>query len=142
MGGYMATAKKVEWNTPSTLKNKLIEEFGVFDLDPATSNQNPMEAESFYTEREDGLTQKWNGSNVYVNPPYGRILNRWVSKAIMEFECGRSKRIVMLLPSRTCTRWFHWIYERGFEIRFIKGRLKYNDGKTPAPFPSIIVIIE
>lgn len=142
MGGYMATAQTVEWNTPSTLREQLIEEFGVFDLDPATTIQNPMNAEHFYTVNEDGLKQPWLGSNVYVNPPYGRVLSHWVSKALEEFEGGRAKRIVMLLPSRTCTRWFHSIYERGFEIRFIKGRLKYGDGKNPAPFPSIIVIIQ
>ena len=28
------------------------------------------------------------------------------------------------------------------EVRFIKGRLKFNDGKNPAPFPSAIVIFK
>lgn len=46
----------------------------------------------------------------------------------------------MLIPARTDTRWFHdYIYHKS-EIRFIRGRLKFNDGKNPAPFPSMVVI--
>ena len=52
--------------------------------------------------------------------------------------------IVMLLPARTDTKWFHnYIYKRqNAKIEFIKGRLKFNDGKQSAPFPSMIVIYE
>ena len=40
------------------------------------------------------------------------------------------------------TKWFHLLFERGFdEIRFIKGRLKYGEGTSPAPFPSMIVVL-
>ncbi|MCI9597895.1 MAG: hypothetical protein HFE75_11500 [Firmicutes bacterium] len=47
---------------------------------------------------------------------------------------------VKLLPARTDARWFHgWIYGKA-EIRFIKGRLKFGDGKNSAPFPSMVVI--
>ena len=49
-------------------------------------------------------------------------------------------KIVMLIPARTDTRYFHdYIYHKA-EIRFIKGRLKFGDGKAPAPFPSMLVI--
>lgn len=47
--------------------------------------------------------------------------------------------VVMLLPARTDTRWFHeYIYNKA-ETRFIKGRLKFG-GKNAAPFPSMIVV--
>ena len=59
--------------------------------------------------------------------------------ALEEFEAKRAKKIVMLLPSRTCTRWFHLLYGRdNVEIRFFKGRLKYGDGTKSSPFPSIL----
>lgn len=44
----------------------------------------------------------------------------------------------MLLPSRTDTKWFHEDCMLG-DIEFIKGRLKFGNSKTAAPFPSIIV---
>lgn len=46
----------------------------------------------------------------------------------------------MLIPARTDTKAFHeYIYGKA-EIRFIKGRLYFNDGKGRAPFPSMVVI--
>ena len=47
----------------------------------------------------------------------------------------------MLIPARTDTRYFHeFIYHKAREIRFIRGRLRFGDGKAPAPFPSMIVV--
>ena len=142
VGGYMKTAETVEWDTPKRMVQSLREEFGDFDLDPATHQANPTGAKRFFTEKENGLIQPWNGGVVYVNPPYGRVILEWVKKALEEYEKGNAKRIIMLLPSRTCTRWFHLLYSRGdVEMRFIKGRLKYGDGSAPAPFPSLLVVI-
>ena len=141
VSGYMKTAVSVEWNTPTPLKDELIQEFGRFDLDPATTEENPMDAVAYFTKMDDGLIQNWNAKTVYLNPPYGRVISKWIDKALKEFEEGRCQKVVMLLPSRTCTRWFHRLYERDCEIRFFKGRLRYGD-RGPAPFPSILVIIE
>ena len=48
--------------------------------------------------------------------------------------------VVMLLPARTDTKWFHdYIYGKA-EIRFVRGRLKFGKSKNSAPFPSMIVI--
>jgi len=46
----------------------------------------------------------------------------------------------MLLPVRTDTGWFHDYILNRAEIRFIRGRLNFNDGKGKAPFPSMIII--
>ena len=78
------------------------------------------------------------GERVFCNPPYGRELPKWVKKCFEESK--RAEIIVMLIPARTDTRWFHdYIYGKA-EIRFIKGRLKFGDGKSRAPFPSMLVI--
>lgn len=141
MGAYMPKALSDKWSTPPYIIEQVQIEFGSIGLDPAASPDNAV-SKRYFTEEKDGLKCQWLANLVYVNPPYGRILNAWVSKALEEYDSGRSKRIVMLLPSRTCTRWFHALYERpDVEIRFIKGRLKYGDGSSPAPFPSILVII-
>lgn len=80
------------------------------------------------------------GETVFCNPPYGRKeTGIWVKKCYEESLKSNTK-VVMLIPSRTDTKWFHeYIYGKA-EIRFIKGRLKFNDGKESAPFPSMIVI--
>lgn len=75
---------------------------------------------------------------VWCNPPYGREIGKWVEKAYDESLKGAM--VVMLLPARTDTRWFHdYIYNKA-EIRFVRGRLKFGDSKNSAPFPSMVVI--
>ncbi len=50
--------------------------------------------------------------------------------------------VVLLIPARTDTRYFHdYIYKK-CEIRFIKGRLKFGDSKNSAPFPSMLCIFK
>jgi len=85
------------------------------------------------------LMEKWGGVN-YVNPPYGREIGHWCKKAFEEWKKG--KTIIMLIPSRTDTKWWHEYIMKATEIRFIKGRLKFDDQKNPAPFPSAIVVFK
>lgn len=52
--------------------------------------------------------------------------------------------VVLLIPARTDTTYFHeYIYGKA-EIRFIRGRLRFTDedgnAKESAPFPSMLVI--
>ena len=94
------------------------------------------EGKEFYSPEQDGLAQEWTGV-CWCNPPYGREIGKWVRKAA-ESRCT----VVMLLPARTDTKWFHdYIYGKA-EIRFIKGRLKFGDAKNSAPFPSMVVIFK
>lgn len=89
-------------------------------------------------KRMTGFQSLGGGYRVFCNPPYGRELPKWVKKCYEESLKGNL--VVMLIPARTDTRWFHdYIYHKA-EIRFIRGRLKFNDGKQGAPFPSMVVI--
>ena len=84
----------------------------------------------------DGLSISWGARN-FCNPPYSDIA-RWVTKAHREALSG--KLVVLLIPSRTDTRWWHDFIMLADEIRFIKGRLKFDDHKNSAPFPSAVVV--
>lgn len=48
--------------------------------------------------------------------------------------------VVMLLPARTDTKWFHEYICGKAEIRFIEGRLKFGGAENSAPFPSMIIV--
>jgi len=129
------------WSTPEDFFQGCVKEYGTFDLDPA-SNADNAKADRFFTKEDDGLSQDWIAELVWLNPPYGRVIVDWVSKALSEYDKGNAKKIIMLLPSRTDTRWFWSFYEReDVEVRFIKGRLKFGGSKTSAPFPSCLVVI-
>ena len=124
-----------EWATPQGFFDDLNAEFH-FTLDPCALPSNTKCAK-FYTPSDDGLIQNWEGETVFCNPPYGRELPKWVKKC---YEESSHATIVMLIPARTDTSYFHdYIYHKA-EIRFVRGRLKFNDGKLGAPFPSMVVI--
>lgn len=133
----MFSSASEEWATPQALFDELNTEFR-FTLDPCSTHVNAKCAKH-YTKSDDGLAQSWGGETVFCNPPYGRELPKWVRKC---YEEARRATVVMLIPARTDTRWFHdYIYNKA-EIRFIKGRLKFGDSKNSAPFPSMVVIFK
>ena len=125
-----------EWSTPQDVYDKLDAEFH-FTLDPCSTEQNHKCA-LYYTQAEDGLAQDWGGQSVFCNPPYSDI-GAWVEKAYRETMQDNTV-VVLLIPSRTDTKYFHdFIYHRS-EIRFIRGRLKFGEAVHNAPFPSMVVI--
>ena len=127
------SSKTDQWSTPQAFFDELNKEFN-FTLDPCCDETN-HKCKKFFTKEQDGLAQSWDNEVVFMNPPYGREIGKWVEKASI------TKGIVVcLLPARTDTRWFHnFVYHKA-EIRFIKGRLKFGDAKNSAPFPSMLCI--
>ena len=87
----------------------------------------------------NGLEMDW-GTSTFVNPPYGREIGKWTNKAVEEADKG--KTIVLLIPSRTDTRWWQEDIMKAQEIRFIKGRLKFGSATNSAPFPSALAIFK
>jgi site-specific DNA-methyltransferase (adenine-specific) len=130
----------MDWSTPQDLFDKLNEEFH-FTLDPCADALN-HKCDKYYTEEQDGLHQDWSGERVFCNPPYGRSLSKWVEKSYKEVREGKCELVVMLIPARTDTSWFHDYILRGSVIRFVKGRIKFGGAKNNAPFPSMIVVFE
>jgi len=123
----MFLSKTDLWETPQELFDKLNAEFG-FDLDVCALPEN-AKCTRYYTPEEDGLKQPWSGV-CWCNPPYGQGVGDWVRRALFASAAGAV--VVMLLPARTDTRWFHeYIYRReNVEIRFLRGRLKFGGKKT------------
>lgn len=114
------------WRTPVAVRAKLEAEFGPM-FDPC-----PPEPTA------DGLTTPWRFP-AFVNPPYGRgVIRPWVDKAIAESSGGL---VVCLLPSYTGSPWWHdLVIPHASEIRFLRGKLRFGDGRGVAPFWSAVVI--
>jgi site-specific DNA-methyltransferase (adenine-specific) len=129
------SSKTDMWATPQDFFDALDAEFH-FTLDACAVKEN-AKCTAYYTPEQNGLDQPWTGQ-VWCNPPYGRNVGQWVKKAHDTASGGGC--VVMLLPARTDTRWFHdYIYGKT-EVRFIKGRLKFGGCQNAAPFPSMVVI--
>lgn len=124
------------WSTPPELYSKLDKEFQFDKFDPCPLNENP---------EIDGLAMDWGDQVIFVNPPYSRLKSTkkdgigWVEKA--HNACQKGATVIMLIPARTDTQWFHdIILENNYEVRVIRGRLKFSNSKYSAPHPSIIVV--
>lgn len=133
----MFSTGTITWSTPQDLFNKLNDEYG-FTLDTCADTSN-YKVKNYFNQKQNGLAQSWQDNVCWCNPPYGKTIADWIDKA--RTECSPNCRIVMLLPARTDTRWFHdYIYNNlDCTIEFIKGRLKFSGHKNSAPFPSMLV---
>lgn len=125
----MFSRKSDHWSTPKDFYDKLNKEFS-FNFDPC-----PLNSEENY------LLRKWWYGRAFVNPPYSNI-RAFMEYAIHQLEVGNLEIAVFLVPARTDTKWFHELVIPNAQVRFIKGRLKFGDGKNSAPFPSMICIFE
>lgn len=115
---------------------------GWIGLDPCTTDDNPTQAEKFYTVATDGLSQPWDSSSIFVNPPYSRAREPWMLRCA---EAGQAGKIVALLvPAATDTRSFQRAMATATSVVFVKGRVKFgvlrpNRRQVAASHPSAII---
>lgn len=115
--------------TPEWLLERLCADvfYGDIDLDPATTPDNPCGAKRFVCLPEDGRLVAWAG-NVFVNPPWGdRGLLDWIKKAHAS-AMNPATKIVMLLPTRTDTKWFRKAVECSDVLLMFHRRLDFTRG--------------
>lgn len=123
-GGAALTSNKDDWETPQALFDELDKDFH-FTLDPCATKEN-AKCKKYFTKEQDGLLQDWEDEIVFCNPPYGRDIGKWVQKCAEEQ--WSAKAIVLLIPARTDTAYFHdYIYDQA-TIIFLRGRLKFEVG--------------
>ena len=135
------SSHKMDWETPPEVFHPLHKEFR-FTLDacalPATAKVN-----NYFTPADDGLEQSWRNQRVWMNPPYGRDIGRWMDRA---WEAAAYERaiVVALVPARTDTQWWHeYVMASDAEVRYVRGRIRFlNRGRRhdAATFPSAVVI--
>ncbi len=130
----MWSSKTDLWATPQDLFDKYNAIYH-FETDVCAFPEN-AKCKRFFTPEMDGLKQEWTGV-CWCNPPYGRQIGKWVEKA-----CKSFATVVMLLPARTDTKWFHDYCLPYGKIEFLRGRLKFGGCNNSAPFPSMIVVFE
>src|SRR5262249_33722552 len=129
-----------EHYTPPGLVAAVADFFVEIDLDPCAEAGEPktVPARQHYTAAEDGLTREWWG-RVYINPPYGREIPRWIARAVASYETRECEAAILLLPSPTDTEWYRKL--RDYPRCQINGRLIFAGNTDPAPFPSMLVYL-
>mgnify|MGYP001284267853 CR=1 FL=1 len=135
---WYQSSESDDWWTPQWLFNRLDREFN-FELDVCASPDNAT-CQNYYSRQDDALQQEWTGI-CWMNPPYGRTGDQsiydWMAKAHQSAQQGAT--VVCLVPARTDTEWW-WHHCLEAEIRFLKGRLQFENSDSKAPFPSAVII--
>lgn len=158
----MFTSLKQDWQTPLWLYEQIKRMHNItdnYDTDPATSEDNPLGCKLFYTEKTDGLANRWMGK-VFINPPFGYGYDRdgkwtyftgvWIEEAwrrVFELGTGEVELVTMLLPARTSPKVFHkyiWDFEKwqakdNVKVTFLPKRIKFGKSTHSAPFDSMLV---
>ena len=134
MNPALLSSKRNDWRTPPELLGLVASMEGGITLDPCAGEFIGGE----FHLTEDGLSRSWASPGVtFCNPPYSRRLPLWTAKVVAEAALGQE--IVLLVPARTDTRWWHRdIAARADAICFLKGRLHFDGAKCGAPFPSAV----
>lgn len=105
------------WYTPKSI----IENLGVFDLDPCTNSTRPFNTAQNHFEHDlgaDGLSLKWSG-RVWRNPPYGKFTNTWLNKMLDH------KNGIALVFSRCETRWAQEHIHKADAVNFLDKRISF-----------------
>jgi phage N-6-adenine-methyltransferase len=144
MGKVYHSSAKMDWATPASIYDPLNEEFG-FTLDVCADRHN-RKCDDYFSVDDDGLEKEWAGT-CWMNPPYGRELKQWIAKAYCSKVIGVTT--VCLVPARTDTKWWSIFWDHDLhemrdlrdEVRFVKGRIRFEGAPASAPFPSAVIVL-
>lgn len=135
----MVSSKSNEWPTPQWLFDELDAEFR-FTLDPCSTHEN-AKCKKHYTKEDNGIMQDWSKDVVFMNPPYGGQTGRWMEHAYLQSLKG-AVVVCLLVSSTDRSYWHDYIFPFAAQIRWVRGRIKFGDADSTAPFASAIVIFD
>lgn len=113
----------MEWYTPSYILDRVYKVMSI-DLDPCSPRVPTVKCKTHYSLDDDGLSRDWFG-NMFINPPYGRDIKKWVSKFISEWESGHIENAILLVPVKSDTVWWRNLVTRSWCWCGINGRVKF-----------------
>lgn len=137
---YMAAAGREDWRTPPDVV-ELVRSLwgGKIGLDPcAPPDPAHVIAKGNMAgpagSPADGLAARWRGT-VYVNPPFSGLAD-WAAKCSAEGKAGAE--VVLLLPARTDTAYWHDHIATAQAVCFWRGRMRFVGAPSSAPFPAAL----
>lgn len=144
MSKYNYSYTKNNYKTPPELYKKALETLGIekFNLDSCCSD-NHIPAENYFIKGEkDGLTEEWM-DYTWCNPPFNEC-KQWVKKAFEENKKD-GKTIVMLIPARTETEYFHkYILQNPYaQVGFLKKGYRFlnSAGEQMGVFKNALCLV-
>ncbi len=157
MSGQHSLTVNDEWVTPERYVEMARKVLGSIELDPASTAEanRRVKAKLFYSKERSALDRrmKWCGK-VWMNPPYSRIIKKFITKFCEEWDAKRIKQGIVLTNNGTDTQWAKLMHERcsaictphhriAFELNGMpfdennKGQVFWYFGKHPEKFAEV-----
>lgn len=117
----------VEWYTPADYVEAARTVMGSIDLDPASNSkaQKVVQAGTFYSKSDDGLSKTWSG-NVFLNPPFkAELATAFVAKLCESHKSGDVPQAILLTNNNTDTAWWHQAAKASAAVCFTLGRIAF-----------------
>ncbi len=135
----VAAPGDVNWPTPERIVQLAIEVLGAIDLDPCIDSKGAPNVPARHRYRaETGLTYRWHG-RVWLNAPSGRVIEKWVTKLVGEYENGDVTGAIALLPARPETQWWQQLAQ--YPVCLVRGRMHVNSSEKPVSYPSAVLYL-
>jgi len=147
------------WLTPKWLIDRAVACLGGIDGDVAAEEERGVPARWWLTAQDDALTTpSWSNPDgspaaVWMNPPYnssGKGPGQWTRRVVAEWEAGRVRSALLLLPARPGAKWQQEL-SRFPRLEF-EGHLTFEPGngnpardgwtigkRAEAPFASLLI---
>lgn len=134
-----------EFYTPPDIIEAARTALGGIDLDPASCEEanEVVQAETYYTKEQDGLSLPWIG-RVWLNHPFEKGQNDlWIDKLISECLIGTTEAACCITWANVDTSWFRELL--AYPQCFPHGRVHYRSPggvtKKGAPKGSVITYL-
>ena len=121
-----------EWYTPKKYIDMAREVLGRIDIDPASNSfaNEVVQATTYYTKEDNGLTKEWQGK-MWLNPPYSSIIADFIDKT-----CNSDVEAIVLTNNSTDTKWFAQAANNCDAICFTYGRINFYDDTDKKSSPT------
>lgn len=116
-----------KWFSPREYVEAARRVLGRIDLDPASCEDanRIVQAAIFFTEGDDGLAQRWDGS-VWMNPPFSRKkIGRFCDKLVASLRRGDVTQAIVLVRSDTTASWWRTLSSPAVAVSLPEERLRF-----------------
>jgi phage N-6-adenine-methyltransferase len=115
--------KNDTWETPKDILLQACKKYKINPTLDVCATQQNRKYDNYFGKETDALKQEWN-EDFFMNPPYSEI-ESWMEKA---YEQHRKFNVdaLILVFSKTGTKWWHKYVEDKAEIHFQKGRIRFQ----------------
>jgi len=113
------------WYTPQWMVDAARTTMGSIDTDPATcaAAQAIVQAETWYTAAENGLTQPWSG-HVWCNPPYSNPMP-WAERMVALYQSGAIGAGMMLVNCTCSPKWARLLWRQANAVCLLSSRIDF-----------------